>query len=325
MTKLNEKKKGIAVVFLAISITVILLSAALVIDIGMLALNKSKLQNACDAAALAGAQELPNNKVTAASVAITYAKNNGVEKKEVIDTAEEMIIVENVIPEFPEDRQITVTAWRNVHFFFAKVFSEGGYVKVSAKASAVNAPINKVDTGLRPFAIPYDSVKDELEGLMTLKNGEGENWKGNFGGVVLDDRGGDGFRDTIIDGSLKSFSIGDKILTLPGDKVGPTKQSINKIIDNCRRNHTPECTYISYNSDCDRLITIPIVNTINVPGSSWIEIVGFARFFLEESTTDMGNGEIKGTFIKIITPGEIDLSKPEPADYFGLRVVKLTN
>ncbi len=74
--KVVGEEKGSVMVMVVIALIVLIGFTGLVIDGGSLYLTKSRLQNAADAAALAGAQSLPTAG-TAANVAITYAGHNG--------------------------------------------------------------------------------------------------------------------------------------------------------------------------------------------------------------------------------------------------------
>lgn len=310
MMRLHKTKKGAISIIVAISMVVLLLFAALVIDIGMIAVNKSKLQNACDAAALAGAQELPFDTTKAEAMARQYAAENGVEDKYIGVSFSD------------SNSKITVTAENKpVEFFFAKVvgISEG---EVSAKASAINAPISKYGTGLRPFGVEESEVKPFITGkIVILKVGADENYKGNFGPVALNDKSGASvYQDSIINGSNKRHYVGEKIPTETGNMVQATLKGVQELLDGC--NHTPLCTSTNYNSDCTRIITVPLVNTMEVAGCKEITITGFAKFFLEEVVKKKGNNghiEIKGVFMEEIDAGGIDTSQPD----YGLRGVKL--
>lgn len=72
----GRNEKGSVIVLVTIALVVILGFTALVIDGGRVYLGKSDLQNAADAAALAGAQDLPSD-VNAKKTAVTYAGING--------------------------------------------------------------------------------------------------------------------------------------------------------------------------------------------------------------------------------------------------------
>ena len=72
-----RSEEGTVVVLAAIMAVVVIGFAALVVDIGMLATAKSELQNAMDAAALAGAAKLLEKDYDAArSLAVEFAGHN---------------------------------------------------------------------------------------------------------------------------------------------------------------------------------------------------------------------------------------------------------
>lgn len=74
--KVMGEEKGSVMVMVVIALIVLIGFTGLVIDGGSAYLTKSRLQNAADAAALAGAQSLPDGG-TAANIAVTYAGHNG--------------------------------------------------------------------------------------------------------------------------------------------------------------------------------------------------------------------------------------------------------
>ena len=76
--KILGEEKGSVMIMVVIALFVLVGFTGLVIDGGSAYLTKSRLQNAADAAALAGAQGLPTAG-TAANNAVTYANANGME------------------------------------------------------------------------------------------------------------------------------------------------------------------------------------------------------------------------------------------------------
>lgn len=76
MTRLRSER-GQALVMSIISLVVVLGMAALVLDVGAWFHQKRQLQATADAAALAGAQKLPDNAGGASAQALTYANKNG--------------------------------------------------------------------------------------------------------------------------------------------------------------------------------------------------------------------------------------------------------
>ena len=77
LTRLRSER-GQALVLAALSMVVILGFAAMAIDVGYWFSQKREVQKAVDAAALAGAQELPDDYVMAESVAREYLTKNGI-------------------------------------------------------------------------------------------------------------------------------------------------------------------------------------------------------------------------------------------------------
>lgn len=86
MKKLAKNEEGQVLVLFALVLVVLMGFAALTVDVGSMTLTKTKLQTAADAAALAGASELPDDS-TAEYTAVEYAKKNGVQESDAIATA----------------------------------------------------------------------------------------------------------------------------------------------------------------------------------------------------------------------------------------------
>lgn len=73
--RLRKEESGQSLVMVVLLLSVLLGFAALIVDVGLLYAEKAKLQNVADAAALAGAQMLPDQG-SAESIAIDYAEFN---------------------------------------------------------------------------------------------------------------------------------------------------------------------------------------------------------------------------------------------------------
>ena len=77
MSFVRRDERGQAIVLMTLSLVVIMGMAALVLDVGNWFHTKRRLQGTADAAALAGAQLLPNDASGAQSQALAYANKNG--------------------------------------------------------------------------------------------------------------------------------------------------------------------------------------------------------------------------------------------------------
>lgn len=145
MKKLFSRLKdesGQALVLVAVSLVVILGATAFSVDVGMAFNAKAKLQAAADAAALAGAQDLPSSSVAVAS-AENYAGLNGVQVDE----------VQVVTPYNGNLNRIEVTCTQQFEYFFAKVL--GFYTKdIVVRAVAEKNPQWEGD------ALPFMNLDD---------------------------------------------------------------------------------------------------------------------------------------------------------------------
>ena len=74
----RTQRRGVVIVFFAVTAAVLLMFAALAIDLGYLRGNAAEMQNAVDSAALAGASALHSGEAAAIALAQVYAGKNRV-------------------------------------------------------------------------------------------------------------------------------------------------------------------------------------------------------------------------------------------------------
>lgn len=157
-------EKGVSLIVVAIAIVVVFGFAILAIDLSMMQLAKTQLQNAADAAALAGAVILftSNGDQTAATdEAIRVAGLN----KAVQDHAQRPVNIGPGDVTFPGGDSVTVITHRTeatgdaVKLFFANILGLGRESDMRAKATAAVSLICGTDC-LRPFCPPdrWDDV-----------------------------------------------------------------------------------------------------------------------------------------------------------------------
>lgn len=281
-----RRKKGQVMILISLALVVLIGIAALVIDVGMLYLEKVALQNAVDAAVLAGGQELPANPGTAITIANDYASpdKNGKLGDEVTP-----IVKDEVTPTVTNANYIlTVSARRHVPLYFAKIFGKSTS-DVTATASATVSTVGGV-SGAIPVGI---EKKDAFEygRIYTLKYGGGDGYTGNYGGLELSNNGGNDFRDNLENGYSGVLTVGQWVYTEPGGMTGPTGQGIN---DRIRDDST--ATFATVEKGSPRIVIVPIIESMNVNGRELVQIVGFAVFFLESSH----RGEITGRFMEMV-------------------------
>lgn len=301
--RMLNNNRGTSVVIFAIILTVITGMAALSIDFGVIVFQKAQLSAAVDSAALAGAQELVSNPENAKIMAQNYVLKNQANVKNTDITID------------PDNRGIEVKAVLTVNNYFAKSFDKNNEdISATAKAKVENI---KSLNGARPLAVVQQTF--EYGKLYTLKEGGGDGTSGNYAALALGGTGGSNYGNNLLNGYSGKISVGDLIDTETGNMSGNTQSSINQLMLQC--NHTPPCTYDSYNVNCPRVIFISVVDTLIVNGRKCVKVVGFATFFLEGVTSYGGQADVTGRFITYSMQGA---TASDIGDYgtYGIRLVK---
>jgi hypothetical protein len=309
MFKLREER-GTILIIVAVGMIAFLGFLTLVIDGGNLYLHRNRLARAADAAALAGAQELPEYPSDAEAKAQNYAQQNGVELDRITVSVED------------SNTSVTVETAATVDYFFARVlgFTEND---VSARAKAIVGTVGAMK-GLVPLEFREEDVgyTEEIE----IKVGGGHGSEGAYGGLDLDGSTGGGANDyekRLAEGYDGKNYIGQIVYIEGGNMAGPTDSGLRERLGS---HAACSCTFDNYTADCPRLVYTPVVRAVaSDPSGKKREIVGFAAFFITsvrlETTGGPNKAFITGRFVKTVTEGEID--QLGIAEDFGLRAVKL--
>ena len=143
-----KDEPGQAMLLFALAFVVLCGFAAFAVDIGLVSAEKADLQNAADAAALAGAQDLPNT-ATARSTAFTYAELNGVETANT-----------SVTPSYNGNSNlIEVVCTQTVEYTFARVL---GFTSTQVSARAVAEKQSQWNGEGLPFInLDFDYTDDD--------------------------------------------------------------------------------------------------------------------------------------------------------------------
>ncbi len=176
-------ERGQGLILAALGMTVFLGFVALAVDGGLYLHERRQLQNAADAATLAGVVFLPGDTAAAEKAARDWAANNGMEPDEIAAV------------EFQHSNTlIRMRVQRDVPAVFARVL---GFInfKVHASAAAQVGSISGV-TGLAPFgvlegAVNYCDTPPPLDCLVTLKY-DVKNSGATIGDLDFDGKGGGG-------------------------------------------------------------------------------------------------------------------------------------
>lgn len=161
--RITGDEKGQSAVIFALALVVLIGIGSFTIDIGRIKIEKSNLQSAVDAAALAGAKELPDT-ASADNVAVYYAGANG------IDTASgDTLDIETNYG--GNSAVINVSAARTVEYYFAKVW---GYDQTTVTASATAECNSEWDGEALPFVNLDDDYTEDTEIVAWEKTGPGD-------------------------------------------------------------------------------------------------------------------------------------------------------
>jgi Flp pilus assembly protein TadG len=314
LIRLLRSNEGTAVILFALALTGLLGSVALVTDVGLLYSHRAQLVNAADAAALAGAQELPANPDTACEVARQYLVANGV----AADQAEIEVSSDN--------RSLTVRTYSRVELLFARVLGIAEK-DVNAAATAAVVPLSAV-SGAVPFGIEEQEliygeeyVLKEGAGNGGAERGEDGRYHGWYGALDLDEYQGGGARDyeeRVKYGYEGMLHVGDVVFIEPGNMSGPTTRGIKYRINQCQQG----CSFDDFSRDCPRLVIVPVIRIVEWRGNHpWCaQIRGFAAFFLEGVEGQGRDNNVIGRFVRTVCPGEVGAGGD-----FGVYTVRLTH
>ena len=282
----TKNERGQVLVMTVIAMTVLLGMTAFVLDVGAWFHSKRQLQATADAAALAGAQALPDDPGTASQLAITYANKNGggVLGADVTITST-----------YQSNDTIAVGGKKTEPGFFSRILGVDN-VDVKASAKAIVGPPAKA-LYVAPMVVSCDHD--------LIKNCNGKNTPqfnvpttlpfsalgapGAFGMLNLD--GGQGTPGSSVEGAWilhgfnKYLALGD-YYSDPGAKF--SSQQVQGALD-------------------DRIGTellFPVFRTLGGQGSNaQYDIIGWIGFHLTSYTTQGNNATLSGYFTQYIAQG----------------------
>lgn len=289
--RLLKDERGLSFVMVSIGIMALFGMTALVTDFGRMALERQRLVNAVDSAAMAGARELslgPNpstREEEAGRKSLEVAAANGVPSEKVTVSI--------------NGNRISVDAVTTVELIMSRPFGVRSK-NVRAHAAAVVSGVSSY-RGIAPLTIREQPL--EYGRLYTLKYGS-PNSPGNFGALALTGRGSRNYRNDLINGFSQEVRMGEQLETEPGNMSGPT-DGIDQRLARC----TDGCTFNNFRPGCPRVIVVPM-HRGDLQGRDEITVTGFSAFFVDRDATISGSDEIKGYFVRMAAEGSLDPSGP---------------
>lgn len=317
-SEMTSSSTGSIAILVAIGLTALLGCGAMVTDVGLIYAEKARLQNAVDAAALAGVLELPDNPDRAAQTAQDYAQQNGT------DTISYSFEANN--------KKMNVSAQKDVPTYFAKIWGINSN-QITAKAHAMVLPPTAL-TGTVPLSLQEQPLIYGQE--YTLKAGAGDGTEGWFGALQLSAPGAKDYQTDLTNGYSGSIKIGQVLTVEHGNISGPTESALEARLAMDTR--IPKNTYSDYDRNAPEILYIPIVKVLSYDslGIHEVEIKGFAAFFVESVSGEGTESIITGRFLKtLISNGktggslsdllkeETDINNGTSTEDFGLYTPKL--
>jgi Putative Flp pilus-assembly TadE/G-like len=315
MSFIRKSERGQVVVLWVVSTVVLLGMAALVVDVGAWWRDKRRLQGTADAAALAGAQELPQSPGQARTVATNYANDNGG------DVAGADITVSSG----PSTNDtIDVTARRTDPGFFSNVLGIGS-ANISAHAKArVGPPVKALHVA--PMVVDCDHpLIQNCTGAGSPRfgplNKADLNYDPNdfgapgaFGMLNLD--GGNGTPGSSDEADWIRFGF-NKYLGLGDYRSDPgAKFSSSNIQD-------------ALTAKIGEVLLFPVYRTLDLQGqNATYDIMGWIGFRLTSFEVHGNNAILHGYFTEYIAEGILSGSGPDAdgdptSSSFGVKSIQL--
>jgi hypothetical protein len=299
-----KRENGQAMVMSVLFLTALLGAAALVLDVGSWFREKRQLQSTADAAALAGAQALPESPSSATAFALQYAQTNG-----------RPISTNNITisSDLSANDTIAVQAKSVAPGFFSKLFGVAS-VNVGASAAA-RAGLAAQALYVAPMVVNKSHPLISGGGCPCFKQQTSLNYDpmgapGAFGMLNLDGESGTVGSSAEGEWILRGF---DKYLPLgkyqsdPGAKFSSSE--IQGALD-------------------DRIGTVllfPVFDKLTGGGqNAQYNIIGWVGFYLTGYDVQGNSATLTGYFTRYIAKGIQAASGTTEPD-FGVRVIQLVN
>jgi secretion/DNA translocation related TadE-like protein len=308
---------GQATVLTLVFLTVLLGMAALVLDVGSWYRADRAAQSTADAAALAGAQALPENAANARTLAQQYATKNGGLGTGVVTVTSKIV----------NNDTITVTVKRPAPGFFSKLFgvkSVTAGAKATARAGGLTtakyvAPItvhykhpflNCTGPSTHPTCNPTYGATTTLD-LEDLHQKGGGSGAGAFGLINLN------YSDP--DGNVGAGTLADWLHD--GD---PNELPLGTYYSAPSANFNNSQFTDSLNFVLGKEVLFPVYRLLTGPGSNAkYDIIGWVGFVITSFNNSGSNGSLTGYFTTYLGQGVPATTGGNP--YFGAKKVTLVD
>src|SRR2546423_8216718 len=305
-----RNERGQALVLTAVAMVMVCGMAALVLDVGNWFRDKRRLQGTADAAALAGAQALPDDATSAKNQALSYANQNGG------DVAGANIVVTSV---YQANDTIAVKAQRNDPGIFSRVIGPTSADITASARPGVGPPAQALAVAPMVVYCGHSLIQNcnnnhlPQFNVTTTMDYDPMGAPGAFGMLNLDGENGAIGSSTEAEWISKGF---DKYLGLGKYKSDPgakfSSQTVQGALD-------------------DRIGTVllfPVFKTLDGTGqNAQYDIIGWIGFYLQSYDVHGNNATLHGYFTTYIARGILSQHSPGsggvPSSFFGVKTIQL--
>jgi len=283
--KLGKREEGQAVVLTVFALVAMLGMCALVLDVGSWFRTHRRLQATADAAALAGAQDLPADPSGAQSLALSYANQNGG------DVLSADIVVSST---YNANDTISVKAARNESGNFSKVLGINSASLVATAKARVDSPSQA--KFVAPMVVNCNHLLIQncngnhipIFNVPTLLNYDPLGAPGAFGMLNLGGAQNPGSSEEanwILHGFNQYLGLGN-YFSDPGAKF--SSQNIQSALD----------------ARIGTVLLFPVYRTLSGTGQNAVyEIIGWIGFHLTSYVVAGNNAVLAGYFTEFIAQG----------------------
>jgi Flp pilus assembly protein TadG len=319
--KSERNERGVVIIWTAFFMLMMLGFVALGIDVAKVMATRTELQNAADAAALAGASalDLTTGQIRPDS-ATMRAQWTSAQNKAFVDAPVSVTLLAGDVQVNSVDNTVKVTVRRNPA-------TDGSMITHVAQVLGIkNVEINATATAkaertcqqcerLVPLgAIPPGGAAGFTVGCATtytLLEGQGDAVNGNYKALSFPDcnegdcgaqgsTGASTLGCLIEHGYACCIGVGDLVLTKPGQNAGQVRSGLQARWDR-DTDRTPDICYSAYRGNGSRVVNVPVVLWLG-NGRTDVRVVGFSAFFLKRRPTGSGQ-PVYAEFVYDVVPG----------------------
>jgi Flp pilus assembly protein TadG len=314
-----SNNRGAIIIWLAFILLLMLCFVALGVDVAKLATARTQLQNAADAAALAGASAInPTTGVIDPATATARAQQTGQLNKAFINLPQPVIIDAADVTLLSGQRVKVVARRQGGNSVVAHVAQVLGLstLQVTATATAEADTTRIAECGIVPLGVnppPGTSFQTGCGNSYQLKAPGGGGTTGNYGGLDFpacdagecSGGGASEWRCQLVKGYCCDLTVGQQVQTKPGNMSGPLKTAIDARFDADAVKTENICysAYVAAGGTGQRVIHVPIVSPFPNGSSAPVTITGFTAFFIKNKPGSGADSSLEGEFIYDVIPG----------------------